>query len=805
MKHILWISTLLAALPLALTTAFGAREIHVSPTGADNQPGTAAAPLKSPAAARDLARKFVGKQPVTIIFADGVYYLDQPLVLGPADSGTAKAPVVYMAANEGKAVLSGGMLLKLAWQPDQNGVFKAKTPTGLHLDQLFVNGGRQHMARYPDYDPGKTTHPYRGCAADAFAPGRAAKWADPAGGYIHAMHLRDWGGYHYLITGKNDKGEVTYEGGWQNNRPMGMSPNKRMVENIREELDAPGEWFHDRKADTIYFMPPAGMDLASATIEGVRLPNLVSFQGTKNKPVRFISFDGFVFRHTARTFMENKEPLLRSDWTIHRGGAAYFEGAEDCSILNTIIDQPGGNGVFASNYNHRLRFAGMHVFGCGASAFAFVGDPKAVRNPVFGYDAPHNLTKIDRTPGPLTENHPMECTVEDSLIHDVGTVEKQGAGVQISMSRRITVRHCSVYDTSRAGININEGTWGGHLIEGCDVFNTVQETGDHGSFNSWGRDRFWLPDVIAFANEVIKDPQLPFLDAIEKTIIRNSRWRCDHGWDIDLDDGSSNYEITNNLLLKGGLKLREGYRRIVTNNIIVNNSLHAHLWPPYSEDVFKNNIVMGGYRAIRMGIPKWGAEVNMNAFTTNHRERTAWNRHGADVQSVVADPMFKSPETGDYSVAENSPVLKIGFRNFPMDRFGVQKPSLKALAKTPALPAVNIKPDLSPYQPPDAKPVVWMGATLGEPRAEALSAYGVGFDSGGVSIEALDAASPLGKANGLAQGDLIQSFNGRTVKNIADLREAVARAGAGTPCFTVIRNQKPVIVNPAETNLQAVP
>ena len=26
------------------------------------------------------------------------------------------------------------------------------------------------------------------------------------------------------------------------------------------------------------------------------------------------------------------------------------------------------------------------------------------------------------------------------------------------------------------------------------IFDTVKETGDHGSFNSWGRDRFWRPD-----------------------------------------------------------------------------------------------------------------------------------------------------------------------------------------------------------------------------------------------------------------------------------------------------------------------
>ena len=112
------------------------------------------------------------------------------------------------------------------------------------------------------------------------------------------------------------------------------------------------------------------------------------------------------------------------------------------------------------------------------------------------------------------------------------------------------------------------------------MFDTVRETGDHGSFNSWGRDRYWgLKD--APADEL---PQLALLDAVKPTVLRNNRWRCDHGWDVDLDDGSSNYEIYNNLFLHGGLKLREGFHRRVWNNITVNNSLHPHVWYDNSGD-----------------------------------------------------------------------------------------------------------------------------------------------------------------------------------------------------------------------------
>src|SRR5207244_4217076 len=144
---------------------------------------------------------------------------------------------------------------------------------------------------------------------------------------------------------------------------------------------------------------------------------------------------------------------------------------------------------------------------------------------------------------------------------------------------------------------------------------------------------FWVPNTEETVAAVAKDPKLPFLDVVEPNIIRNSRWRCDHGWDIDLDDGSTNYVITNNLLLHGGLKLREGYKRIVTNNMLVNNSLHPHVWYPDSSDVFTHNIVMGAYRPASMRSGKWGREVNHNLFASNHQDRTRFASNGTDANS----------------------------------------------------------------------------------------------------------------------------------------------------------------------------
>ena len=57
---------------------------------------------------------------------------------------------------------------------------------------------------------------------DSFTSGveiqrRAARWADPDGGYLHSMRLAMWGDFTWRITGKDANGNLTKEGGWQKN------------------------------------------------------------------------------------------------------------------------------------------------------------------------------------------------------------------------------------------------------------------------------------------------------------------------------------------------------------------------------------------------------------------------------------------------------------------------------------------------------------------------------------------------------------------------------------------------------------
>ena len=417
-----------------------------------------------------------------------------------------------------------------------------------------------------------------------------------------------------------------------------------------------------------------------------------------------------------------------------------------------------------------------------ASAICFVGDPNAVRSPSFEYNQFVPLEQIDRTPGPKTNNYPAECKVYDNLMFDLGIVEKQSAGVELSMCQGITVSHNSNYDIPRAGINVSEGTWGGHVIEYNDVFNTVNESGDHGSFNSWGRDRYWHPDKNVLDSIVENHYDITMLDVVKPIILRNNRMRCDHGWDIDLDDGSSNYIIYNNLCLNGGIKLREGVNRVVENNIMINNTFHPHVWFRNSNDVFRHNIVSTGYLPIAITV--WGKETDYNIFPDSASLKTAWN-NGTDKNSVCGNLDFVDPKKGDFRLKKGSIAFTAGFKNFAMDSFGVVSPRLKSLAKKPLLPSVIALDKI------DDNPVIdFMGAkvknlvTLGERSATGMN------DTTGVLVVEVEPGSAAAKF--LQANDVILLFNYKQVNKLRDLLEArMSVIGSGTEVL-IFRNQKEI-------------
>ncbi len=548
-----------------------------------------------------------------------------------------------------------------------------------------------------------------------------ARWQDPAGAVLHALHGNSWGGLQVPILGKNADGGLIYGAQVGNNRIMPPSERDRYVENVFEELDAPGVWFDDRRHGWLYFKP----------LDGARPPALG-------------------FRAGAH------EALIR------------IEGR-----------------------SAQVRLSGNHIHAIGGTALAFVGRPEAVRSPLYEYHEHLDQAALDLAPGPRSDAYPQDSVAVDNLIHDIGQIDRQAAGVQIAMAARITVDHNSIYHVPRAGINIGDGNWGGHRLTNNDVFDTVRESGDHGAFNSWGRDRYWDPDRKEMERRVASDPRLPLLDAVEPTVMRHNRFRCDHGWDVDLDDGASNYVIEQNLLLAGGLKLREGFARVVRNNIMVNGTFHSHVWFADSGDVFEANVVMAPYQPIE--IERWGRSVDRNLFTGAAALVEAQAR-GTDAGSVAGDPRFAAPAEGDYSVTNAALAARIGFVNFPMHDFGVRPARLKALAATPAYPLPASSTTASaPRQGAQTlegllpKPV----ETLGE-----QSAAGLGTASGLRVLSVL--AGSGGEAAGLRPRDVIIGAGRdgqagfRPVAGFAAL-QALLAAG-GEPELQRMRDQARIVV-----------
>lgn len=653
------------------------RDFYVAATGDDGNPGTLQRPFATLPRAQSAVRQALtsGTGPVNVWLRAGTYYLGQTLSFGASDSGTAGSPVRYSAYQNEAVTISGGQALHPAWSTYSGNIMVASIGTGLSFDQLFLNSQRQILARYPNYQANVAQLNGYGSYSDVLSASRVARWRNPTTGFVRALHCSLWGGESYRITGVSN-GNVQL--GWvgDNNRGNCINNSILLVENIFEELDAPGEWFYDSPAGKLYFYPPAGTNLSTATLETASLDELIRITGTSNSsPVRYLTFSGFRFTQAHRTLFDTPyEGLQLGDWAVARAGAIHLKNTENVTVQNSTFDQLGGNGVFIDGYNAGDLVTGNQFSNDGASDVLVVGSASAVRDHSTWSNQVNTLT--DTTPGPKTQDYPRDITISYNHMHDMGRFEKQTAGVNISMAHHVVVSHNTIHNSPRSCVNVNDGTWGGHVIEYNDLFSCVLETGDHGPFNSWGRDRFW---PLNGGDAVQK--QYALLDVIDPIILRYNRIWHSSEWAIDLDDGSGNYQIYGNLLLNAGIKLRDGFYRTVKNNILVGGSIYEQVSHANNGDVIENNIVLSGNPIqLTSSDPASARYVSDYNLFWNNAAAVGfpgnWQGNGLEAHSKIADPLFVngSPWAGsgitDYTVGSTSPAIGLGFVNFPMDQFG---------------------------------------------------------------------------------------------------------------------------------------
>ena len=710
------------------------RTIHVAPTGDDRGSGEPEEPLATLNRAREMARELRNQAagPIAVLFRTGTYYLSETAAFLPEDSGEADGAITYAAYPREKPTLSGAVRLALDWRPYRDGIQVAAVPAGLEFDQLFIDGERQMRARFPNVDP---EHPLMGDSGYVNAVGgdydrrevrydpstfTSRDWARPEEALIHIFPGHYWHNAQYKVAGIDRvRGVVALgEGGWQTHEflaPNDFTGNSRyFIDNVFEELDAPGEWYLDRREHLLYYLPPDGLGLDAATVEVPQLETLVRLAGSRENPVSHIAFRGFRFAHTRTTFMEEYEVPSTGDWGVHRGGAVFIEGAEDCAIEGSFFDAVGGNALFISRHNRRVTVCGNTFAHTGDSAVCLCGTNNMVAREwtceYCGAPRPWSFAPV--------EDYPAECSVTNNEMHHIGVYGKQTAGVFISMGRDHHISHNHIHDMPRAAICVNDPFWGGHVIEYNDIHETVLETDDHGPFNAWGRGHYWCMAINRIeashpAGDVNRDSRF-------RTIIRYNRFRDRRAGGITLDDGASNYHVYCNLLIGTGFQNREGEYRILENNILIDPSqgVGYDVTNEANHDQFLRNIVVinSGFAAVpdlegdpsykganvsgegswiyRMRYPpcdgQWVDEIDYNVLC-NYRGRfpavhfvpregqakdqaatwEEWQALGYDNHSVLGDPLFVDPDNGDFRVKPESPAIELGFCNFEVDAIGL--------------------------------------------------------------------------------------------------------------------------------------
>lgn len=538
-----------------------------------------------------------------VILKKGIHFLREPVELGAENNG------ITICCEEGAKICGCVELENPLWEKTQNGIYRTETLKGLNPDMLFLNGEAMILARYPNYR--EDVLPLGGTASTKEIKERVKNYKNPAGGFIRAMHEAGWGGNSYFIEGKDQSSPLGLKLKWigDNNRGSGFG-NELVVENVFEELDDEKEWYYSSQDGYLYFKPVSEDDLSGVFHLGT-LSELFKIKGVSD-----IKFQNVTFCETKRSMFEKDKqyrPLLRGDWCIMPAGAVSVVDSENITFENCVFENIGSNGIYIGDYGKGHKITGCCFLNIGSTAVQIVGSPSAVYGPSFWKndmysDLPVHRTKVEypEKTGPASEEYPRDILIENNFIENVGIYEKQSSGVNLSVCYNVKILHNTICKSARSNINVNDGTFGGHEIAYNDIFDSQRETQDHGPFNSWGRDRFWsVPkynaggkygDKIRRYKKDGKIYDLTKIDSLGETFIHHNRFShgadAPHSWGIDLDDGSSNYAIYNNLCIGIGIKLREGFNRRVWSNVLIGGPLNIHVPYKMSRDEVHDNYVV---------------------------------------------------------------------------------------------------------------------------------------------------------------------------------------------------------------------
>lgn len=433
-------------------------EFFVSLNGSDTNPGTQAAPFKSLEKARDTIRLVQRNDlNVNVWIEPGEYILPNQIDFDERDGGRGCGTVTYQAHLGTEVLLSGGTPIT-GWQEGENNIWKAPLDRGVKLRSLYVNGVRARMAgmmglaiRAGEF------HVTSGQAPWAWSTGSKADSSvytdlpmihrNPED--VEITNFQLWNcntvcvrdvlqdGKKVILKHQEPYGAIAQTCYWDNFDAAGH----HLVSNAYEFLKEPGQFYFDRAAQTLYYIPRAGEDLSIATVVAPRLVHLLSIKGKDPEHlVRNLIFKGLHLAHSDWNLAEVdgshgkatcqgacyfKAFTLAPNWhsDLYRNldvppGAIECEHCDNIQFLRNRIEHLAAEGIALPNDDNHVRITG-NVIRDVAGSGVLIGHPQHV----FECDTPKIVLKdgvgIDKEKYPVEDERVCRSnTVNNNYIKD---------------------------------------------------------------------------------------------------------------------------------------------------------------------------------------------------------------------------------------------------------------------------------------------------------------------------------------------------------------------------------------------------
>lgn len=661
-------------------------------------------------------------EPTAVTFLKGEYY-------GTLFLDSLKCPTLTLNAPDG-AVITGGRKIICNFKRISSNIMERIIDRDLHFERIKIDGKTKILARYPKYSE---TERLGGFASLKEIEAKASACASVKGAYLHSLHIHEWGGNDCNVDGM-ENGHLVLSWVGDNNRGSEIMESCCYIENLPELLTAENEWYYDKNSGALRIFDDSDESEKTAEVALCDKMNLIKINNCKNTE---ISFKGFIFADTDCTmFSQPWTRYLRSDWAFNYGSTVEIRNSKNISFSDCAFQNLGSNGIGIFDYNENITAENCIFTDCLTNGVLILGN----RNSTYcssSWEGDNHIAELENSgkTGAATNDYPDNILIDNCLFYNLGREDKQSAGVCMSLAHGVTVSRSTFCRLPRAGINICENAFGGHTVRDCDLFDCVRETGDHGPFNSWGRDRFWSLGGYNTEGEYGKmKKEYALCDMLDSNRIIHNRVVGKSGFGIDLDDGSTNYIIEDNFCFGVGIKLREGFFRSVKNNIIINAPIDLHATFEGNDDVVTGNLVYNE-QPLRVIILNKGftTKVSGNYFLKTavkcRKEKILRGAKNNFINIELSDILNNSFEVG-------------GFKKFSYDFGRKDAPKPDLLNLTESEKRVKIKNRYGRFVSMDES----LRSLAGAPGTD------------GLFVERINPFSPL-KKRGIKKNDVILAVN----------------------------------------------